>query len=120
VKKTIDYILDPKPSGYRAIHLDAIYEDRYSDNAPRRVELQLRTDRQHAWADHVEEVGRRMNIALKQGRGPQALLDNFRDLADVYAEADVGHLSSRRETALEASAKAIKARIQDLVAEGRS
>lgn len=65
-----NYVTDPKPDGYRGIHL--IY--RYSNpRAPEyeglSIELQLRTSLQHAWATAVETMGTFLGQALKSGQG---------------------------------------------------
>jgi putative GTP pyrophosphokinase len=67
-----DYIAEPKPDGYRGIHL--IY--RYSNpRAPAydglSLELQVRTRVQHAWATAVETMGTFLGQALKSGQGEQ-------------------------------------------------
>ncbi len=65
-----DYIARPKPTGCRAIHLVVI-------EAGRRVEVQLRTHRQNEWADAVESAAGRLHQPLKDGRGPNDLLQYF-------------------------------------------
>lgn len=67
-----DYIQEPKPDGYRSVHL--IY--RYSNvRAPAyeglSLELQIRTRLQHAWATAVETMGTFLGQALKSGKGDQ-------------------------------------------------
>ena len=53
-----DYIRNPKPSGYRGIHLVYRYQsDRSKVYNGLQIELQLRTRTQHAWATAVETVG---------------------------------------------------------------
>lgn len=54
-----DYIRSPKPDGYRGIHYTFRYESTAMGNRPyngHRVEIQLRTQLQHAWATAVETV----------------------------------------------------------------
>jgi ppGpp synthetase/RelA/SpoT-type nucleotidyltranferase len=55
LEKKTDYIANPKPDGYRGVHLITEYR---SDLKPefrgQRIEIQVRTDRQHAWATAVE------------------------------------------------------------------
>ncbi|QMV19215.1 (p)ppGpp synthetase [Granulicella sp. 5B5] len=67
---TKDYIANPKPDGYRSVHL--IYRYR-NDRAPRYnglgIELQIRTKMQHAWATAVETMGTYLGQALKSGQG---------------------------------------------------
>lgn len=69
-----DYIASPKADGYRSVHL--IY--RYRTTSPRRkvyeglkIEIQVRTKLQHAWATALETVGTFTGQALKW-RGGQA------------------------------------------------
>lgn len=73
-----NYITDPKPDGYRSIHL--IY--RYSNpRAPEyeglSIELQLRTALQHAWATAVETMGTFLGQALKSGQGEREWREFF-------------------------------------------
>lgn len=49
-----DYIVNPKDSGYRGIHL--IGKVKNEENEDRFIEIQLRTKVQHAWATAVEIV----------------------------------------------------------------
>lgn len=66
-----DYIKSPKPDGYRSRHL--IYE--YSGTGDKvcysdlKIEIQLRTRLQHAWATAVEAVGIFTHQALKSNQG---------------------------------------------------
>lgn len=73
-----NYITEPKPDGYRSIHL--IY--RYSNpRAPEyeglSIELQLRTALQHAWATAVETMGTFLGQALKSGQGEREWREFF-------------------------------------------
>lgn len=69
-----DYIWEkPKEDGYRGIHLVMKYEtnganSRYSGM---RVEIQIRTRMQHAWATAVETVDTFTRQAIKSGKGEQ-------------------------------------------------
>lgn len=76
-----DYIEDPPDSGYRALHVVVEREERL-------IEIQLRTERQHRWADFVEELGRDMGHELKSGEGPSPVLKFFALLADAIALRD--------------------------------
>ncbi len=85
-----DYILEPKPDGYRGIHL--IY--RYSNpRAPEyeglSLELQIRTRSQHAWATAVETMGTFLGQALKSGEGEESWR-HFFSLASAALAAGEG------------------------------
>lgn len=90
VSNVIDY-RDGKTSGYRAVHLDLVLLDKHTKGASRRrrrVELQIRTQAQHEWADLVEAVARRTGYRLKQGVGPAWLLERLAALGGAYADLD--------------------------------
>ncbi|MGH8935321.1 MAG: hypothetical protein ACRDXD_03470 [Acidimicrobiia bacterium] len=80
-----DYIEDPPDSGYRALHVVVEGDERL-------IEIQLRTERQHRWADYVEELGRDMGDELKSGEGPSPVLKFFALLADAMAWRDRNEL----------------------------
>lgn len=65
-----DYINEPKPDGYRSVHLVYKYQNA---RAPAYdglcLELQIRTKLQHAWATAVETMGTFLGQALKSGQG---------------------------------------------------
>ena len=70
--KKYDYITNPKPDGYRGVHL--VYK--YRSDSPRlqiynnlRIEIQLRSKYQHAWATAVETVSTFTGQALKSKIG---------------------------------------------------
>lgn len=78
LKNFKDYISNPADSGYRGIHL--IYE--YKNlNLPEasglRIELQIRTKLQHAWATAVETMGTFLDQPLKSGQGQEVWLEYF-------------------------------------------
>jgi len=65
-----DYIANPKPDGYRSIHLVFKYKNEACpDYDGLHLELQLRTQLQHAWATAVETMGTFLGQALKSGKG---------------------------------------------------
>ncbi len=71
--KCRDYILEPKASGYRSIHLIGRYHAELEKNEPwngQRVEIQLRSKLQHAFATAVETVTTFTREPLKFGAGP--------------------------------------------------
>jgi hypothetical protein len=83
VARTRDYIAEPKDSGYRAIHHEVRRDGRV-------IEVQLRTFRQHAWANQVEDDGRALGTGYKFGCGSQAIHDYYRAISDVFFVMDSG------------------------------
>ncbi len=70
-----DYIAQPKEDGYRSIHL--VYKFRTSSRKYRvynglRIEIQLRTQLQHAWATAVETTSMFTGQALKSNVGDES------------------------------------------------
>jgi putative GTP pyrophosphokinase len=78
-----DYIAEPKPSGYRALHL-IVQRNGYP------VEVQLRTVRQDAWANQVEEDGRQIGVGLKFGAGKAEIHAYYLAVSDAFAFLDRG------------------------------
>lgn len=77
-----DYIAQPKPSGYRGIHLVYRFQSRSHPEHNRLLfEIQLRTRTQHAWATAVETVGAVIGQALKSSEGERQWLDYFQHAA---------------------------------------
>lgn len=67
-----NYIESPKPDGYRSVHLIFKYEHKsqhHADYDGLRVEVQLRSRLQHAWATAVETVSTFTGQALKSNVG---------------------------------------------------
>jgi hypothetical protein len=89
-----DYIAEPKPSGYRALHL-IVRRGGYP------VEVQLRTVLQDAWANQVEEDGRRIGVGLKFGAGVTEVHAYYVAVSDAFAFLDRGEaIPSELVTAL--------------------
>lgn len=68
LSKVFDYISAPKPDGYRSVHLIMIYQSRSHSKKQwngRRVEIQIRSKLQHAWATAVETCQTFTGWALK-------------------------------------------------------
>jgi ppGpp synthetase/RelA/SpoT-type nucleotidyltranferase len=81
-----DYITSPQASGYRGIHL--IY--RYNSDKTReynglKLEVQLRSRFQHAWATAVETVGTFVRQALKSSMGEADWLRFFQLMGTAVA-----------------------------------
>lgn len=87
-----DYISNPRPTGYRSHHLMFQFVGRDpGEEVFRRqiIEIQLRTQLQHAWATAVEAVGLVRNEDLKGGKGDPEWLRFFALMAsDFAAEED--------------------------------
>lgn len=84
--KENDYIENPKISGYRGVHLIyEYYSDRKSTYNDLKIEIQLRSRLQHAWATAVETVGMFSHQALKASRGQQEWLRFFALLSTAFA-----------------------------------
>jgi RelA/SpoT family protein len=65
-----DYIKTPKTSGYRSYHLIYKYfSDKKATHNGLRIEVQIRSQLQHAWATAVETVGTFVRQALKSSQG---------------------------------------------------
>jgi hypothetical protein len=74
------YIDQPKPDGYRSHHFVFSYCPRSRDDehlSGRRIELQVRTRLQHAWATAVEAVGLYIGEDLKHHKGSEKWLRLF-------------------------------------------
>lgn len=84
VRGESDYREAGKPAtGYRALHLVVRRRERL-------VEVQLRTQRQHYWAEQVERTSSRTSFNLKDGEGPPDLLEYFRVASDITWLVDNG------------------------------
>lgn len=83
-----DYISRPKSSGYRGIHLVYKYFSDTPANAVfngLKIEIQLRSLYQHAWATAVETVGTFVGQALKSSIGEREWLRFFQLMGTVIA-----------------------------------
>ncbi len=67
--KKYDYISRPKSDGYRSVHLVYKYRGYRSALDGLRVEIQVRSRQQHAWASAVETVSQFTGQALKSNIG---------------------------------------------------
>lgn len=110
-----DYIIDPKTSGYRSVHLVFRYRnDTVTDYNGIRVELQIRTRLQHVWATAVETVGTFLDHALKSSEGPEEWLKFFSLAGSTFAHFEKcapvpGYESlSRKETFKKTEAEAVR------------
>lgn len=83
-----DYIREPKPSGYRGIHLIYRYNNRKGEGPLYKglqVEIQLRSKVQHSWATAVETAGLFLGQALKSSIGNARWLEFFAYASSAFA-----------------------------------
>jgi hypothetical protein len=79
-----DYITKPKEDGYRAIHLVILRHGC-------RIEVQLRTVVQHAWAELIERIDReRPMLGLKMGRAGRLFREYYALGAQLLADNEQG------------------------------
>lgn len=81
-----NYVKTPKKSGYRGIHLIYRYHsDKKNDYNSLLIEIQIRSQMQHAWATAVEVFGAFVNQALKSSIGKQEYLRFFSLMGSAMA-----------------------------------
>jgi len=87
LRRESDYIANPKADGYRSHHLMFNYHGRGDRKAfdGKRVEVQIRTRLQHAWATAVESVGLFLGEYLKGGLGNENWLRLFKLMSAEFA-----------------------------------
>lgn len=85
-----DYVVKPKPDGYRSLHLIGKFVN--SDRELKRIEIQLRTYIQHHWATALEIVELFTGQALKSNEGHKDWREFFRNVGDQFALMDGIHL----------------------------
>jgi hypothetical protein len=84
-----DYILTPKKSGYRSIHLIFEYSNKLQpDSNGLKIEVQIRTQLQHLWATSVETMGTFLDTSLKSSEGPKPILDFFALTSSAFASIE--------------------------------
>jgi GTP pyrophosphokinase len=87
--RVVDYIAQPRSSGYRAVHVIVAYRDR--SGAPWSIEVQLRTQTMHEWAIAVERLsGRLQQGDLKSGDGPVPVKDWLAAVSEAMALEERG------------------------------
>jgi ppGpp synthetase/RelA/SpoT-type nucleotidyltranferase len=81
-----NYILEPKDTGYRGIHLIYKYKNQKNNIYDGlHIELQIRTRLQHSWATAVETMGTFLNHSLKSSEGPEEWLAFFALTGSAFA-----------------------------------
>jgi putative GTP pyrophosphokinase len=94
-----DYVVDPKPDGYRALHL-------INRHRGRLIEVQIRTPLQDKWANMVESFSGIIAPGLKFGGGPPRLRQLLIELSSTSARFEAGT----------ASPEALSQTLQDMLA----
>lgn len=90
LNRTKNYIIEPKDDGYRSIH----HMYRFCGNATSlpwhnlRIEVQIRTKLQHAWATSVETVDAFVGEDLKFGKGTSDWRRFFQLVGSVHARLE--------------------------------
>ena len=105
ITATKDYVANPRPSGYRAIHL-------HLKRDGVQIEVQLRTQLMHAWAELDESMSSITSTNLKQDSSATRLHSIAKELAEVYSQLDQGVLrpeeaDQKRESAFQEMAEEI-------------
>lgn len=77
-----DYIIQPRASGYRGVHLVVQYDNR-------KIEVQLRTQVMHSWAITVERLSGRIGENLK-GDGKHAVQQLLAVISEAMALEETG------------------------------
>ena len=95
ILKTKDYIKNPKPSGYRSLHL-IVEIPIFLSNEKRfmRVEIQLRTIAMDFWASLEHKVRYKKDIPADQA---QEIARQLQDCAETVAQTDQRMLEIRRQ-----------------------
>ena len=85
-----DYITNPKASGYRGVHLMYRYQSdvKKTEYNGLKIEIQIRSRFQHAWATAVETVGLFTGHALKSSVGDARWLRFFALMGTVIARRE--------------------------------
>lgn len=92
-----DYIANPKPSGYRSLHLIYRFKSKGHPQYNRlMLEVQLRTVTQHAWATAVETVSAVIGQALKASEGERNWLLYFQNAGTALEYTENSTLAAQR------------------------
>lgn len=111
-KKVNDYIVAPKESGYRSLHVVYEYRSDKNENYNKNmlIEIQFRTHLQHLWATSVETMDLFKQEAIKSGQGSNEVKRFFLLASAIFAKIENQKLPPNVSTNLEE----IKAEISEL------
>ena len=88
-----DYIREPKPNGYRSLHLIVRVPVHFSETVkPVRAEIQIRTMAMDFWASLEHQIKYKQNDP-----GAEEIVARLRDCAEVIAESDRKMLDIRQQ-----------------------
>lgn len=80
----IDDLREHPSWGYRAVHIVVEIQNR-------RLEIQVRTELQHLWAQISERLAQRFGVDLKYGGGPTQPRQLLQELASLVRDVEVVH-----------------------------
>lgn len=88
VKNTDDYVAAPKDNGYRSVHLALRHTEAGSGYNGLLLELQIRTEAEHAWASSVEVNGITSGRRIKYDEGQPEWSRFFQLGAELLARSE--------------------------------
>lgn len=103
-----DYIDQPKADGYRSIHQVVRHSSGYC------VEIQIRTELEHAWATAVEVMGTIENQSIKTGEGSEGVRRFFVLASALFAKVEDTPLPPDCEGDIAAELKELDAKLHIL------
>lgn len=83
-----NHIKTTKESWYRSLHLIYHYNKNIQEWERCRIEIQIRTKIQHAWATAVEVMGIFLGQALKQSQWDNTILELFKDISLLFEKSE--------------------------------
>lgn len=112
-----DYVTSPRSGGYRALHLHAhrTVTSRGQELGEWRVEIQLRTERQHEWADEVEGFDEAAQTDVKHETAAADVLQCWADRASLLAAWDADRDDAVERQRLKQSVARMRAVLERVV-----
>lgn len=87
ILRIVDYIKNPKPNGYRSLHLIVLVPVFFSDHKEKvKVEIQIRTIAMDFWASLEHQLRYK---AINQSNIPEEISDELKACADIIAQTDI-------------------------------